>query len=81
MTVPQAALMLQSPPALVPPLHRMGKRSEVRNRAELSGRFSAVTDPAEQSAVPPPLAVMVLMTHVLVAAPLCDPFGTGSGAP
>jgi len=43
--------------------------------------LSAVTEPAEQSAVPLPLAVMVLMTQVLVAALLCAALGMGSGGP
>ena len=37
--------------------------------------------PAAQSPVPAPFAATVLMTQVLVAAPLCDPFGTGRGGP
>src|SRR5207247_237627 len=77
----QPALPVQFAPALEPPLHRIVMRSESRKSAELSGRLSAVTEPAEQSAVPLPLAVMVLMTQVLVAALLCAALGMGSGGP
>src|SRR5207249_11537813 len=80
-TVPQPPLPVQFAPALEPPLHRIVMRSESRKSAELSGRLSAVTEPAEQSAVPLPLAVMVLMTQGLVAALLCAALGMGSGGP
>src|SRR5216110_2101999 len=69
--VPQPPPPVQFAPGVVPPEHRIGMRSPVRKMPELRGRFSAVTDPATQSAVPAPLAVMVLMTHVLVALLLC----------
>jgi len=80
-TVPQPPPPVQFAPGVVPPEHRIARRSESRKMPELRGRFSAVTDPATQSAVPAPLAVMVLMTHVLVAAPLCEEFGIGNGGP
>ncbi|TMB08653.1 MAG: hypothetical protein E6J71_28800 [Deltaproteobacteria bacterium] len=56
-------------------------RSPVRKMPELSGRFRPVVLPALQSAVPAALAVAVLMTHVLVAAPACEVLGIGSGGP
>src|SRR5438067_2199694 len=37
--------------------------------------------PALQSALPAALAVIVLRTQVLVAAPVCEEFGIGSGGP
>src|SRR5437660_6481502 len=80
-TVPQPPPPVQFAPGVVPPEHRIARRSESRKMPELRGRFSAVTDPATQSDVPAPLAVMVLMTQVLVAAPLCDEFGIGNGGP
>jgi len=79
--VPQPPPPVQFAPGVVPPEHRIGMRSPVRKMPELRGRFSAVTDPATQSAVPAPLAVMVLMTHVLVALLLCAEFGIGNGGP
>ena len=59
----------------------MGMRSPARKSAEPSGRLKLVVVPAAQSPVPAPFAATVLMTQVLVAAPLCDPFGTGRGGP
>jgi len=48
---------------------------------ELSGSVRPLTLPVEQSEVPVAFAVAVLMTHVLVAAPLCEELGIGSGGP
>ena len=53
----------------------------MRKIPELSGRSYLVTVPAAQSLVPEPLTETVLMTQVLVAALLCEPFGMGSGGP
>jgi len=79
--VPQPPVPVQLPPALVPPLHRIGIMSASRKMPELSGTFRPVTLPAVQSAVPEALAVIVLTTHVLVAAPWCEELGIGSGGP
>ncbi|PYO39046.1 MAG: hypothetical protein DMD33_20245 [Gemmatimonadetes bacterium] len=80
-TVPQPPLPVQFPPSLDPPEHRIGMRSASRKIAEVSGRFRPVTLPAAQSALPVAFAVSVLITHVLVAAPLCEVLGMGSGGP
>ena len=72
---------VQFPPALDPPLHRMAMRSWLRKVCELSGRVSAVVDPVAQSAVPAAFAAARLMMQLLVADPLCDVFGMGSGGP
>jgi len=56
-------------------------RSPVKKMPELSGRLRPEVLPALQSAVPEAFAVIVLMTHVLVAAPVCEEFGIGSGGP
>ena len=72
---------VQSPPSLDPPLHRMGMRSAVRKSCELSGRLRPLVLPALQSDVPAASAESTLMTHELVAAPLCEALGTGSGGP
>jgi hypothetical protein len=72
----------QAAPGVDPPTHRLGSRvSPVRLRPEVSGRLRFVVTPVLQSAVPAAFADTVLMTHVLVAAPLCEPFGIGSGGP
>src|SRR5437879_980659 len=79
--VPQPPLPVQFAPAFDPPAHRIGMRSPVRKMPELSGRFRSVTLPAAQSALPEALAVSVLITHVLVAAPPFEELGMGSGGP
>ena len=79
--VPQPPPPVQFAPGVVPPEHRIGIRSPVRKMPELSGRFRFVTLPTLQSALPVALAVIVLRTHVLVAAPVCEEFGIGSGGP
>jgi len=72
---------VQFAPGVVPPEHRIAIRSPVRKMPELSGRFRFVTLPTLQSALPEAFAVIVLRTHVLVGAPLCEEFGIGSGGP
>jgi len=72
---------VQFAPAVDPPEHRIGMRSPVRKMPELSGRLRFVVLPALQSAVPAAFPVIVLTTHVLVAAPACEVFGIGSGGP
>ncbi len=79
--VPQPPPPVQFAPGVDPPEQRIGMRSPVRKMPELSGRFRPVVLPALQSAVPVALAVAVLMTHVLVAAPACEVLGIGSGGP
>src|SRR5438067_2066052 len=79
--VPQPPPPVQFAPGVVPPEQRIGIRSPVRKIPELSGRFRFVTLPALQSALPVAFAVMVLRTQVLVAAPVCEEFGIGSGGP
>ena len=79
--VPQPPPPVQFAPGVDPPEQRIGMRSPVRKMPELSGRFRPVVLPALQSAVPAALAVAVLMTHVLVAAPACEVLGIGSGGP
>src|SRR5439155_21966045 len=79
--VPQPPPPEQFAPGVVPPEQRIGIRSPVRKMPELSGRFRPEVLPALQSAVPEAFAVIVLMTHVLVAAPACEEFGIGSGGP
>src|SRR5213080_1860398 len=79
--VPQPPPPVQFAPGVVPPEHRIAIRSPVRKMPELSGRFRFVTLPTLQSALPEAFAVIVLRTHVLVAAPLCEEFGIGSGGP
>ena len=79
--VPHPPLPVQFTPGVDPPEHRIGMRSADRKIAELSGMLRAVVEPALQSAVPAAFADTVLMTHVLVAAPLCEGFGMGSGGP
>jgi len=79
--VPQPPPPVQFAPAVDPPEHRIGMRSPVRKMPELSGRLRSVVLPALQSAVPAAFPVIVLMTHVLVAAPACEEFGIGSGGP
>ena len=75
--VPPAAP--QPAPGVEPPTQRFGSRSPTRKIVEPSGRLKFVIAPVEQSLVPEPLAVTVLMTHVLVGGVL--PFGSGSGGP
>src|SRR5437660_12331077 len=70
--VPQPPPPVQFAPAVDPPEHRIGMRSPVRKMPELSGRLRFVVLPALQSAVPAAFPVIVLMTHVLVAAPACE---------
>src|SRR5437870_12854439 len=77
--VPQPPPPVQLAPGVVPPEHRIGMRSPVRKIPELSGRLRAVVLPTLQSALPVAFAVIVLRTHVLVAAPVCEEFGIGSG--
>ena len=72
---------VQSAPGVEPPAHRMGMRSAVRKSCELSGTFKLVVLPILQSPVPAASPDSTLMTQVLVAAPLCEVFGTGSGGP
>src|SRR5207244_3566264 len=60
---------------------RIAIRSASRKMPELSGTFRPVVEPAVQSAVPAALAVIVLMTQLLVAAPWWERFGIGSGGP
>src|SRR6059036_2872933 len=79
--VPQPPVPVQLPPALVPPLHRIGIRSPSRKVPALSGRLRAVTLPAEQLAPPDAFAVSVLITHVLLDAPRCEALAIGSGGP
>src|SRR5947207_6010046 len=79
--VPQPPPPVQFAPAFDPPEHRIGMRSPVRKMPELSGKLRFVTLPAAQSAVPEALAVRVLITHVLVAAPPFEELGIGSGGP
>ena len=79
--VPQPPPPVQLAPGVVPPEHRIGMRSPVRKIPELSGRLRAVVLPTLQSALPVAFAVIVLRTHVLVAAPVCEEFGIGSGGP
>src|SRR2546428_1365611 len=79
--VPQPPLPVQFPPAFDPPEHRIGMRSPVRKIRKLSGRVRFVTLPAAQSALPEALAVRVLITHMLVAAPPFEELGIGSGGP
>ena len=79
--VPQPPPPVQLAPGVLPPVHRIGMRSPLRKMPELSGRFRLLTVPALQSAEPVALAVMVLTTHVLVAAPAWEAFGIGSGGP
>ena len=79
--VPQPPPPVQFAPGVVPPEQRIGMRSPVRKMPELSGRLRPEVLPALQSAVPEAFAVIVLMTHVLVAAPVCEEFGIGSGGP
>src|SRR5213594_2835533 len=79
--VPQPPPPVQFAPDVDPPEHRIGMRSPVRKMPELSGRLRFVVLPALQSALPVALAVIVLRTHVLVAAPVCEEFGIGSGGP
>src|SRR5438552_11214379 len=69
--VPQPPPPVQFAPGLVPLEQRIGMRSPDRKMPELSGRFRFVVLPALQSAVPEGFAVIVLMTHVLVANPMC----------
>ena len=79
--VPQPPPPVQFAPGVVPPEQRIGMRSPVRKMPELSGRLRPEVLPVLQSAVPEAFAVIVLMTHVLVAAPVCEEFGIGSGGP
>ena len=79
--VPQPPPPVQLAPGVVPPEHRIGMRSPVRKMPELSGRLRLFVAPVLQSAVPMAFAVAVLMTQVLVAAPVCEEFGIGSGGP
>src|SRR5438034_3428907 len=79
--VPQPPPPVQFAPAVEPPEHRIGMRSPARKVPELSGSVRPLTLPVEQSEVPVAFAVAVLMTHVLVAAPLCEELGIGSGGP
>src|SRR5437764_15069117 len=79
--VPQPPPPEQFAPGVVPPEQRIGMRSPVRKMPERSGRLRPEVLPALQSAVPAALAVAVLMTHVLVAAPACAVLGIGSGGP
>jgi len=72
---------VQFAPGVVPPEQRIGMRSPVRKMPELSGRLRPEVLPVLQSAVPEAFAVIVLRTHVLVAAPVCEEFGIGSGGP
>jgi len=72
---------VQFAPAVEPPEQRIGMRSPARKVPELSGSVRPLTLPVEQSEVPVAFAVAVLMTHVLVAAPLCEELGIGSGGP
>ena len=77
----QAPPVVQSPPALVPPTHRLGIRSPVRKSLDESGRLRPVVVPVLQFADPDASAESTLMTQVLVADPPCELFGTGSGGP
>src|SRR5207302_668083 len=77
----QAPPVVQSPPAFVPPTHRLGIRSPVRKSLDESGRLSPVVVPVLQFADPDASAESTLMTQVLVADPPCELFGTGSGGP
>src|SRR5947199_7441741 len=79
--LPQPAPPVQLAPGVVPPEHRIGMRSPVRKIRELSGRLRFVVLPAAQSPLPEAFAVIVLITHMLNAAPLCEAFGIGSGGP
>ena len=79
--VPQPPPPVQFAPAVEPPEQRIGMRSPARKVPELSGSVRPLTLPVEQSEVPVAFAVAVLMTHVLVAAPLCEELGIGSGGP
>ena len=78
---PQPPPPVQFAPGVVPPEQRIAMRSPARKVPELSGSVRPLTLPVEQSEVPVAFAVAVLMTHVLVAAPLCEELGIGSGGP
>src|SRR5437764_7070033 len=79
--VPQPPPPVQFAPGVDPPEQRIAMRSPARKVPELSGSVRPLTLPVEQSEVPVAFAVAVLMTHVLVAAPLCEELGIGSGGP
>src|SRR5207249_7476517 len=79
--VPQPPPPVQLAPGVVPPEHRIGMRSPVRKMPELSGIVRPVMLPTEQLNVPVAFAAIVLITQVLVAAPLCEELGIGSGGP
>jgi len=79
--VPQPPPPVQFAPGVEPPEQRIAMRSPARKVPELSGSVRPLTLPVEQSEVPVAFAVAVLMTHVLVAAPLCEELGIGSGGP
>src|SRR5581483_11475362 len=79
--VPQSVFAEHPLPGVGPPLQRLGSRSPVRKRADVSGIERLVVLPVEQSAVPVAFCATVFTTHVLVAAPPCEPFGIGRGGP
>jgi len=68
--LPQPPPAVQFAPGVLPPEHRIGIKSPVRNTWEPSGNVKPAVPPVEQSAVPLAFAKMTLTTHVLVAAPV-----------
>src|SRR5207249_1562319 len=72
----QSAFVMEPRLAFAPPT-----QAAVSQVPELSGTFRPVVEPVLQSAVPAALAVIVLMTQLLVAAPWWERFGIGSGGP